>query len=295
MYFDNFPLLNYVKEDGQLETIQDILIRIDFKELEKNNAEVFIDYNAAEGSTPESIAESVYGNQEYFWLVLLFNNFLDPNYSIPLRSRSLDDYTSRKYRSQTLFITPENDSEQFFSHPNPASSTPNFREGDTITVYLGERLRYKDEGNDKVLGVIKRYIPELSAIQLDSLTGVIREDDVIVRGYEGELRAKVSKVISSRYSVHHFEENGRRLNPMATPPDDNGNQIPIGQTGDGFSNPVGVTQTILENYMNDGNNMYVITNEDYEFRENEKSRNLKLVNPRLLEDVLRQFREVINT
>jgi len=295
MYFANFPLVNYVKEDGQLETIQDILIRIDFKELEKTNAEVFIEYNAPEGSTPEFIAESVYGDQEYFWLVLLFNNFLDPNYSIPLRSRSLDDYTDRKYRSQTLFITPENDSEQFFSHPNPASNIPNFREGDTITVYLGQRLRYKDEDDDKVLGIIKRYIPELSAIQLDSLTGVIKEGDVIVRGYEGELRAKVSRVTISRYSVHHFEENGIQLNPMATPPDDKGNQIPIGQTGDGFLDPVGVTQTILENYMNDGNNTYVITNEDYEFKENEKSRKLKLVNPRLLNDILRQFREVIET
>ena len=77
MYFANFPLVNYVKEDGQLETIQDILIRIDFKELEKTNAEVFIEYNAPEGSTPEFIAESVYGDQEYFWLVLLFNNFLN--------------------------------------------------------------------------------------------------------------------------------------------------------------------------------------------------------------------------
>lgn len=294
MYFNNFPTTLYPKKDGQLETVQDILVRIAFEQSTKEQIETFLIYNVPEGYTPEKIAEDVYGNQKYFWVVLLINEFFDPSYSVSLRSRSLDDYIDRKYRSKTLFLTSETDSEQFYTHPIGGNSTVStFREGDTITVYLGSRLKYKDMGNDKVLGVVKRYIPELCALQLDSLTGVIREGDIIVRGYDTEIRAKVSKVIDSRFAVHHFEENERRLNPFATPPDDFGNQVPLGQTGDGFSDPVGTTQTILENYINEDVTIYNITNEEYEFKKNEESRSIKLLSPQLLENVLREFREVI--
>lgn len=294
MYFRNFPSLQYPKADGQLEIIQDILVRVGFVDGIKETTETFLIYNVSEGSTPESIAEEVYGDQHLFWLVLLFNDFFDPLYSIPMRSRSLDKYIDKNYRSKTLFITPEGDSTKFYTHPVGAtSSVPNFREGDTITVYLGSKNKYKDTGDTKVLGVVKRFIPHLSAIQLDSLQGTIEVGDVIVRGYDTEIRARVSKVIDSRYAVNHFSDNGVRLNPMATPPDDNGNQVPIGQTGDGFAVPVGVTQTILENYMNENASQYVITNEDYEFNRNEQNRSIKLLSPELVTSVLQEFREVL--
>ena len=85
------------------------------------------------------------------------------------------------------------------------------------------------------------------------------------------------------------------INPLATPPDDNGNQVPIGQTGDGFSSiPVGVTQSVLENYINDGTTTYVVTNEEYEFAKNETNRSIKLLSPNLLENVVRELREVLS-
>lgn len=294
MYFRKFPSLAYPKEDGQLETIQDILIRVGFVDGVKEETQTLLVYNIEEGSTPESIAEEVYGDQKLFWLVLLFNDFLDPLYSIPLRSRSLDQFINKNYPSKTLFLSPEGDASKFYTHPFGGTSTvPNFREGDTITLYLGGKNKYKDTGDDRVIGVVKRFIPELSAIQLESLEGVIEEGDVIARGYDTEIRASVRKVVDSKYAAHHFSYNGNKINPMATPPDDNGNQVPIGQTGDGFSTAVGVTQTVLENYINDSVNLYTITNEDYEFNRNEQTRSIKLLSPELVTNVLREFREVL--
>lgn len=294
MYFQNFPQLSYPVIDGQRKTIQDIITRISFNRNTIDEISSFIIYNTPEGYLPEDIARDVYGDENYFWLVMLFNDFSDPIYSVPLSSRSLDKFIEKKYKSKTLFITPENDSEQFFSNN---TSSRMFSEGDTITVYLGGtgNLKYKDSGGDKVLGVINKYIPELSAIQLESLQGQIKEGDIIVRGYDGEIRARVSRVTDSKYALSHFQNNKIRLNPMATPPDDNGNQIPVGQTGDGFFTPVGITQTLLENYMNDKTNLYVVTNEDREFLENEKNREIKLLNPRLLDSVVQEFREVLES
>tara|TARA_S200002703_G_scaffold24501_2_gene21298 strand:+ start:457 stop:1347 length:891 start_codon:yes stop_codon:yes gene_type:complete len=296
MYFKNFPLIRYPNGNGQLELIQDILVRVGFTDQTKSESETFIRYDVPEGHTPERIAEDVYGDQQFFWVVLLFNDFLDPQYSPPLRSRSLDDYTSRKYRSKTLFITPEGITQEFFKHPKGGTSTvSSFREGDTITLYLGSRNKYQDSGVNKVFGIVKKFIPELSAIQLDSLEGTIEAGDTIVRGYDTEIRARVSRVTDSRFAVHHFEKNNITLNPMATPPDSDNQQVPLGQTGDGFSTPVGVTQTILENYMNDNVNTNVITNEEYEFTQNETNRTIRLLSPDLLDSVVREFREIFNT
>lgn len=295
MYFKNFPYIQYPKKDNQFEIIKDIITRVGFYESTKSQLESFLIENVPESYTAEKIAEDIYGDQKYFWVVLLYNDFLDPLYSIPMPSRSLDNYIDKKYNSLTLFITPENNTEQFFTHPiGGTSDVSTFREGDTITLYLGKKFSYKDTGDDKILATIKKYIPELSAIQLHSPDNPnIKVGDVIVRGYDTEIRAKVARVSKSRYAVHHFENNGRLLDPLGTPPDDNGNQVLLGETGDGFNNPVGVTQTILENYMNDGTNLYVITNEDYEFNRNERTRKIKLIRPELLGSVLREFKEVL--
>jgi len=295
MYFKNFPKLQY-PSSGQLEQIQDVLLRVGFSSQVKEETETFITYNIQEGMTPEQVALEVYGDQQYFWVVLLFNDLMDPQYRFPLRTRSLDDFIDKKYPSKTLFISPEGITQEFYKHPNPSDTTiKNFAEGDTITLYLGKRLSYKDTGQDKVLGIIKRYIPEQSALQLYQLEGTINPGDVIVRGHNKEIRAQVRKVIDSRYAVHHFEDNDITLNPMATPPDDNGNQVPVGQTGDGFSSiPVGVTQSVLENYINDGTTTNVVTNEEYEFSKNETSRSIKLLSPNLLENVVRELREVLS-
>lgn len=291
MYFRNFPTISYTKQNGEKEIIQDIITRIGFIESVKTEAETFIIYNVPDGYSPENIAEDVYGDQQLFWVVLLFNDFLDPLYSIPLRSRSLDNYTERKYRSKTLFITQENNLNSFFFDTN------SFKEGDTITLYRAGNLatRYKDSGVDKVLGVVKRFIPELSAIELDSLVGNINRGDIIVRGYDNEVRATVAKVVDSIYAPHHFESAGSKLNPLATPPDDNGYQVPIGQTGDGFGIPVTPALTVLDNYINQNDTQYVFTNQDYEFKKNETNRSIKLLSPELLDNVLREFNEVLET
>jgi len=294
MYFKHFPFVEYPTQNQQTELAKDLTIRLGFSTAAKDTNDLFADYIVEEGMTPEKIAEEVYGDPRYFWVVLLFNEIQDPQYNFSLRSKSLDEYIDRKYRSKTLFISPVGITQQFYSHYLGATSEiRNFSEGDTITIYLS-RNNYKDTGQDKVLGVIKRFIPELSAIELDSLEGVVGEGDIIARGYDGEIRAEVRKIIDSRYSLHHFEEDGVRLNPMATPPDGDGNQVPLGQTGSGFVAPaVEPSQTILENYINDDNTNYVVTNEQYEFTNNDQYKKIKLLDPRYLENINRELREVL--
>jgi len=292
MYFKNFPSILYPLESGQLDQIKDIITRVGFSEDSKINANTFVKYYVEEGQTPEKIAEEVYGDQQYHWIVLLFNDLEDPIYDFPMRSKSLDDFIDKKYPSKTLFLCPVGLTQEFYSHYD-SSTSPNFEEGDTITTFIS-RNNYKDIGDDAVIGVVKKFIPELSCIQLHSLAGDINVGDIIARGYKGEIRAQVRRINDSRYAVHHFEEDSNYLNPLATPPDSNEKQVPLGMTGDGYSVPVGTTQTILENYINDNFNDYVITNEEHEFRVNESRKTLNLLNPILAENVIRDLRKILN-
>ena len=47
--------------------------------------------------------------------------------------------------------------------------------------------------------------------------------------------------------------------------------------------------------MNDNVNTNVITNEEYEFTQNETNRTIRLLSPDLLDSVVREFREIFDT
>lgn len=294
MFFKNFPSIQYPSGNGELQEIKDILLRVAFSDDVKDKGAIFSEYTVSDNQTPEKIAEEVYGDQQYHWVVLLFNDILDPIYDFPLKTRSLDSFIDKKYPSKTLFLSPVGSTQEFYTHYfGGTSDVDNFKEGDTITVFV-DYNDYKDTGNDVVTGIVKKFIPELSAIELHTLGGNLKENDIVVRGYNTEIRARVNRIVDSRYAVHHFEENGVILNPYGTPPDSQGNQVTLGQTSSNYLQPVGTTQTILENYINDKNSNYVVTNEEYESVKNLESKKIKLLNPVLLESVTRDLRKVLN-
>lgn len=292
MYFDNFPNILYPVTSDQIQQAKDLLIRVGFSETTKDQAATFSDYFVEEGQTPERIAYEVYGDPQYYWVVLLINSILDPQYSFPLRTRSLEDYIDKKYPTNTFFLEPVDSPGSFYNVTE--SDRINFREGDTVTSYLGY-LQYGDVGAFKKLGTIRRFLPNYSAVQMWYYDGIFRQGDILVRGYDGEIRATITKIVSSKDCLHHFSNEGKTLNPLATPPDDQNNQVAIGMTGDGFLEPVQYSQTLLHNYIYDNETNYVVSNRDYEFEENDKKRRIKLLRPELLENTTRELRRILTT
>jgi hypothetical protein len=301
MYFDNFPSILYPVTSDQIQQAKDLLVRVGFSETTKEQAATFSDYFVEEGQTPERIAYEVYGDPQYYWVVLLINSIIDPQYSFPLRSRSLEDYINKKYPTNTFFLTPVGEEGSYYSLTN--TDKVNFREGDTVTSYLGY-LQYGDVGAFKKLGTIRKVLPNLSAIQMWYYEGIFREGDTLVRGYDGEIKATIKRIVSSKEALHHFEYGGKVLNPLATPPDDRNNQVPLGMTGAGFPDPVQYSQTLLYNYINDNDDpyaeyinvgQYVVSNRDYEFAQNEKKRRIKLLRPELLENATRELRNILRS
>lgn len=98
-YFSQVPLVEY----GNLETanstvvLTNLMTRSAFLKEIVENTSLFYDYEVKDGETSEIIADKLYGSADRAWIVLLFNNLMNPYYDFPLISEQLNDLVESKY------------------------------------------------------------------------------------------------------------------------------------------------------------------------------------------------------
>jgi hypothetical protein len=97
-FFNYFPKIAYTGNNSTaLSVVTNLVSRFAFENKLKENSAAFQKYSVQDGDTPEIIADKYYGNVEYHWVVLLFNNIIDPQFDWPLKSDTLIDYIDKKY------------------------------------------------------------------------------------------------------------------------------------------------------------------------------------------------------
>ena len=98
-YFNYFPKTFYTSNNKStgVDAVTNIISRFGFEQQLKDNSTVFYEYNIQESDTPEIIAHKYYGNPEYHWIVLLFNDIIDPQYDWPLQYSQLISFVNSKY------------------------------------------------------------------------------------------------------------------------------------------------------------------------------------------------------
>lgn len=98
-YFNYFPKTLYTANNNPegLDTVTNIIARFSFERALKENTGAFYKYQVQEGDTPEIIARKYYGNVERHWIVLLYNDIVDPQFDWPLDTRTLIEFIDAKY------------------------------------------------------------------------------------------------------------------------------------------------------------------------------------------------------
>lgn len=98
-FFNYYPSIYYSGNTSinGLDTVTNIIARFGFEQKFKNNSLTFYPYQIREGDTPEIIAYKFYGDVERHWIVLMFNDIIDPQYEWPLSYNSFIDYVDKKY------------------------------------------------------------------------------------------------------------------------------------------------------------------------------------------------------
>ena len=98
-YFNYFPKTLYSSNNAtsSLDTITNITARFGFESSLKENSNAFYQYSIKDSDTPEIIAAKFYSNPERHWIVLMFNDIIDPQYDWPMENRTLMQYIDKKY------------------------------------------------------------------------------------------------------------------------------------------------------------------------------------------------------
>jgi len=99
-YFNFYPSTFYSVDANNkvaLDVVTNIISRFAFEGSLKENSDVFYPYEIKDSDTPESIAYKLYGDAERHWIVLLFNNIIDPQYDWPLNYNNFISYVNEKY------------------------------------------------------------------------------------------------------------------------------------------------------------------------------------------------------
>ena len=97
-YFSAFPKIYYdAAGQGDYKLVTNLLRRVQIKEGLKESAALFDLYDIQGEDTPESVSEQYYGDQKFYWIILLFNNVKDRFYDWPMTSVQFEAYINEKY------------------------------------------------------------------------------------------------------------------------------------------------------------------------------------------------------
>lgn len=107
-YFNYFPSTLYTNSDSSsaVDIVTNIISRFAFEASLKQNSSIFYPYEIQDGDTPEMIASKYYGSPEKHWIVLMFNDIIDPQYDWPLDQRTLIKYINDKYADNGATHSP---------------------------------------------------------------------------------------------------------------------------------------------------------------------------------------------
>lgn len=97
-YFNYFPKTAYTFDGTNIEVVTNLLSKVSFESDFKNNSVVYYEYTISDGETPEILAHKIYGSVDKYWIILMLNDILHPQFDFPLNESSLNKYIDIKYR-----------------------------------------------------------------------------------------------------------------------------------------------------------------------------------------------------
>lgn len=132
-YFNYFPKTVYTADSKNLDLVKNITSRFNFQESFKENSAVSYEYDIQESDTPEIISSKFYGDSEKHWIVLSFNDIVDPQFDWPMDYRTLNNFIDKKYSANT-YANTVNTSISGLSYAKNANNTYAYYKTETRTT-----------------------------------------------------------------------------------------------------------------------------------------------------------------
>ena len=99
MYFDdNFPVIPYDSVGNyKFKDVTNLLRRVALRAKVKTSTLLYDTYDVKNGETPESLADKLYGDSEYHWIIMLVNDITDRYHQWPMSEAQFSQYLKDKY------------------------------------------------------------------------------------------------------------------------------------------------------------------------------------------------------
>lgn len=306
-YFNYLQNFTYTDPDtGDVIIVKNILTRGKILEIIREQGSASLEYTIEDEERPETLAHRIYGRSDYHWLVLLYNEILDPYFQWPLSINEMEKHMESVYSGQALFIDAISLFDENKKQPFDRKEL-HFSKGDLVE----QRNR---AGEIVASGTVREWNPNLYKLVVEDVSGIFSGNTLPVSDRTSLMRNlytvnKNGKLITSilmrvtndnRYSLHHFEDgNGEYISPLYRKKE-------LKDGGVVLESPA----TVLDRYVFGGVERNIelgidesreslgvaniVTNIEYEERKNETKRKIKLMRPEYIDPVLRDFRRLFS-
>jgi hypothetical protein len=295
-YFSEMPTFNYPDNvGGKLKLInsRNILVRAKIVDYIKNTQVAYVPYTIRDGDRPETIAYSLYGRSDLHWLVLLFNEIIDPLFEWPISSHDMENLVSKTYTGKTLFV----DLKRVTYTINGVLQTPNKTQRDVWYEIGGKVTQGEAEGtvihwDPNLYKLVVKQDTTTNFKVTPNITNPFSEirDLIHTRSDGVGINIPVGRVVQDdRYAVHHFEDvdTGDVVDHHAKIQISDGSILDFSLL-DRYA-VYGVENLILPN-----RNVVAVTNYQYEVNKNDAKRNIKIMRPDLIDVVLKDMRRIFS-
>jgi len=210
-------------------------------------------YFLKEEDTPELLASLLYNNVEYSWFILLLNDIQNYYEEWPLKYELFVEYLNKKYNYTSVVIDPD--------------ETKNINLYDIF--YIGTSTqKYK----------VLKYDKNLNKLIINKITSNINIQDL----YLYDENNNVIKITQSdkknisyddKFGLNYFKNNNTIVSPYDKIFADN-------------------NVTYLKSYANN-NELFSVTNYNYELENNDSKRNIILIKPEYMSEIISQFNSLL--
>jgi len=197
MYFKSFPYTYYSLDDAStVQVVTNITNRVTLSDEVKTNLGLYDEYDIKDGETPELVAIRFYGNPELHWLVLHYNEIIDPRFDWPMDTNNLNRHVSGKYTDANATHHFE-DANGNYTNGNAyilsSNAFTNFSVNDAITNNTNNGVGYITQKNSS------------SNVRITITTGGFKTGDQILKSSNTTNRANItSAVILSGTPITNF-------------------------------------------------------------------------------------------
>lgn len=315
---------------NQFDLVTNITLRFKISELFKSVSPIYDYYTITENERPDIIANTLYGDPNLHWVILIYNEIMNPNFEWPKDSITLQTMIDDNYKGSDIFLNVNGNS--FYG--DPCNCNKEVFASEAYQIEQGNKVRLTDTGGIVYSGEVLSWNSNLGILNVLFTRNNFKEEEINVNPSDYSsleidttftngtkvtvelIGSTINIVKDKKYSLHHFEKDGIILNPFSIYE----NILEYETTEDpyeyfsgeviryqsGVINNYCFSDTLLGKYccsvwggeLSNGdteiNTDYLVTNQKYEFLENEKKRTLVVPSGSSLQTIVKEYKKLFS-